>query len=93
MYLDGAEVPLTAAVHGSGIRSGAVLGLGRPIRRGDRVRVASPDAGPVLAEVHVVSGPASGRSFLLTAGSWEVGTAGHCAIRVDGPTPRPVGSG
>ncbi|WP_327000999.1 FtsK/SpoIIIE domain-containing protein [Dactylosporangium sp. NBC_01737] len=85
VYLDGAEVPLTAAVHGSGIRSGAVLGLGRPIRRGDRVRVASPDAGPVLAEVHVVSGPASGRSFLLTAGSWEVGTAGHCAIRVDGP--------
>lgn len=85
VYLDGVEVPLTAAVHGSGIRSGAVLGLGRPVPRRDPVRVSSPDAGPVLTEVHVVSGPAAGRSFLLTAGSWEVGTAEHCAIRVDGP--------
>ena len=93
VYLDGAEVPLTAAVHGSGIRSGTVLGLGRPVRRRDQVRVASPDAGPVLAEVHVVSGPAPGAASCSPRAAGRSAPPSTARSASTGPTHRPAGSG
>lgn len=85
LYLDGRRLDPDAPVDAAGLREGGVLGLGAPGKDPDRVRVgAGTDAGPVLAEVHVVSGPQAGRTWRLGFGSHEVGSGPLCAIRLEG---------
>lgn len=85
LYLDGHRLDPDASVAAAGLREGGVLGLGAPGTDPDRVRVgAEADAGPVLAEVHVVSGPQAGRTWRLGFGSHEIGSGPLCAIRLEG---------
>ncbi|WUD72152.1 hypothetical protein OG937_10870 [Streptomyces sp. NBC_00510] len=81
LYLDGRRLDPDAPVASTGLREGGVLGLGTAGTDPDRVRA---DAGPVLAEVHVVSGPQAGRTWLLAFGSHEIGSGPLCAIRLEG---------
>ncbi|MEV6930623.1 FtsK/SpoIIIE domain-containing protein, partial [Dactylosporangium sp. NPDC051485] len=85
IYLERRPLPPDAPVRGSGIRPGSTIGLGAPAppatgRRGDLTR-----GGPRLAEVHLVSGPGAGATWLLGAGSHEIGSGERCAIRIEGP--------
>ncbi|MFG2071962.1 FtsK/SpoIIIE domain-containing protein [Nonomuraea maritima] len=93
LYLGQRRLDPGAPVVETGIRAGAVLGLGGPARLPDRVRTARPDDRPdgrpadqdvVLAEVHLVSGPGAGRTWRLGAGSHEIGSDPRCAIRLTG---------
>lgn len=61
----------------AGIRHGVVVGLGGPSRHRER----EPQG---LVEVRVSSGRGAGRVHRLGIGTWTIGSAGHCAIRVDG---------
>jgi S-DNA-T family DNA segregation ATPase FtsK/SpoIIIE len=73
-----ADRPLDPAARlaDSGVRDGAVLGLGMPC------------AGPAdpytaaLMEVHAVSGSGAGQIFPLRLGSYRIGSGERCAIRV-----------
>ncbi len=84
VYLGDTPLDPELPVRGSGIREGSVLGLGGPAADPDRAagRVTVAAGEPVLAEVHSVSGPGSGRSWRLAQGSYEIGSAAGCAIRV-----------
>ncbi|GGL04085.1 cell division protein FtsK [Sphaerisporangium melleum] len=87
LYLDGRPLHPAARVAEAGIREGALLGLGGPARRPDLVRVGDPSepgGSPVLAEVHLVSGPGAGRTWRLGAGSHEIGSGSLCAIGLSG---------
>ncbi|MGW2045604.1 FtsK/SpoIIIE domain-containing protein [Streptomyces sp. NPDC001858] len=85
LYMDDEPLDADAPVAGAGLREGGVLGLGAPDTRPDRVRVESgPVPGPVLAEVHVVSGPQAGRTWRLGFGTHELGSGRLCAIRLEG---------
>ncbi|MEU3711027.1 FtsK/SpoIIIE domain-containing protein [Streptomyces catenulae] len=78
--LDGA-LPL----RGSGIRDGALLGLGAPCAVDHPAQAWQPAPGdPVLIEVRHVGGPGAGRVWRLGAGSHEIGTARGCALRLSG---------
>jgi len=61
----------------AGIRHGVVVGLGGPSRHRER----EPQG---LVEVRVSSGRGAGRVHRLGIGTWTIGSASHCAIRVDG---------
>lgn len=86
LYAGDHRLDPAAVVPGSGVRDGALLGLGGPARTTDLVRMYE-EAGlePVLdlAEVHVVSGPGAGRTWRLGPGSHEIGTDPLCAVRLD----------
>jgi S-DNA-T family DNA segregation ATPase FtsK/SpoIIIE len=69
------DTPLLAASLGHG----AVLGLGRPVRRGHAGRVAS------ALELHVVGGPEAGRSFPLGQGHHVIGRSSDVPIRLQDP--------
>lgn len=72
-------------VAASGIRAGAVIGIGGPAPTGSATRSWLPPAGdPVLVSVRHVSGPHAGRVWLLGPGRHEVGTDRACALRLDG---------
>ncbi|MFB7673995.1 FtsK/SpoIIIE domain-containing protein [Kitasatospora purpeofusca] len=73
------------AVAGTGVREGAVLGLGAPADEPDRVRSSAPDrrpGDPVQLELHLVSGPGAGRVWRLGPGSHEIGTDPSCTVRL-----------
>jgi DNA segregation ATPase FtsK/SpoIIIE, S-DNA-T family len=86
LYLGDVRLDPTLPVRDSGIREGGVLGLGGPPPDLDGAagRSQAPPGEPVLAEVHNVSGPSAGRSWRLAQGSYEIGSAPGCAIRVSG---------
>lgn len=85
LYLGDKLLDPAAPVAGAGLRDGGVLGLGAPGGEPNRVRVgAAPDAEPMLAEVHVVSGPQAGRTWQLGFGSHEIGSGRLCGIRLEG---------
>ncbi|WP_433224026.1 FtsK/SpoIIIE domain-containing protein [Dactylosporangium sp. CS-047395] len=85
IYLDDRRLEPDAPVRGSGIRPGSTIGLGAPAPAAKGVRTDLTSGGPLLAEVHLVSGPGAGATWLLGAGSFEIGAAAACAIRVGGP--------
>lgn len=60
----------------AGIRHGSIVGLGGPSRHRGR----EPQG---LVEVRVSSGRGAGRVHRLGIGTWTIGSAEHCAIRVD----------
>ncbi|MFI7101343.1 FtsK/SpoIIIE domain-containing protein [Streptomyces sp. NPDC050161] len=69
----------------SGIRDGAVIGLGAPCTAERRARAWDPAPGdPVLVEIRHVGGPGAGRVWRLGAGSHEIGTERGCALRLTG---------
>jgi DNA segregation ATPase FtsK/SpoIIIE, S-DNA-T family len=84
-YLGEVALDSEAPVRGSGIRPGAVLGIGGPVVEPDAVRVPAPLAGPALTDLHLVSGPDAGRVWRLGLGSYEVGVDPRCAIPLAGP--------
>ncbi|MEV5411068.1 FtsK/SpoIIIE domain-containing protein [Thermopolyspora sp. NPDC052614] len=104
LYLGRRLLDPAAPVASAGVRMGTVLGLGGPAAREAHVWRESgpPEAdAPVVAEVHLVSGPGAGRIWRLTPGSHEIGSDSECAIRLGGPdvpecglwvTVRPDGS-
>ncbi|WP_313409644.1 FtsK/SpoIIIE domain-containing protein [Aeromicrobium sp.] len=61
----------------AGIRHGSIVGLGGPSRHRGR----EPQG---LVEVRVSSGRGAGRVHRLGIGTWTIGSADHCAIRVAG---------
>ncbi|MFI1380147.1 FtsK/SpoIIIE domain-containing protein [Embleya sp. NPDC020886] len=72
-------------VGASGIRAGALLGLGGPAPTETATRAwQPPGADPVLVTVRHVSGPGAGRVWRLGPGRHEVGTDRACALRLDG---------
>lgn len=85
LYLGSRPLAPDTPVTESGIRMGAVLGLGGPAEQPDRVRENGETAGePIVAEIHAVAGPGSGRTWRLTPGSHEIGSDPACAIRLTG---------
>ncbi|MER7186856.1 FtsK/SpoIIIE domain-containing protein, partial [Streptomyces hyaluromycini] len=82
LYLNGTLLNPAAPVAGTGVREGALIGLGAPAPAGDLVRLAGDDELD-LVEVHVVSGPGAGRTWRLGPGSHEIGSDPRCAIQVD----------
>ncbi len=86
LYLGARELAAGTAVAEAGVLEGAVLGLGGPVEQPDLVRIAGPDGpGGTQLELHLVSGPAAGRSWRLGPGSHEIGSDPACAVRLDGP--------
>ncbi|MGW0659757.1 FtsK/SpoIIIE domain-containing protein [Streptodolium elevatio] len=72
-------------VAASGIRAGALIGLGGPVPTASATRAWRPPAGdPALVSVRHVSGPDAGRVWLLGPGRHEVGTDRACALRLAG---------
>jgi S-DNA-T family DNA segregation ATPase FtsK/SpoIIIE len=69
------DTPLGDAV----LDHGAVLGVDRPVRRGDPGRSSS------ALELHVVGGPDAGRSLPLSQGRHVIGRSGDVAIRLRDP--------
>ncbi|MEU1300122.1 FtsK/SpoIIIE domain-containing protein [Streptomyces shenzhenensis] len=85
LYLGDRPVSPDTAVGASGIRAGAVLGLGAPVATETAARVWEPPPGdPALLEVRHVSGPGAGRTWRLGPGSHEIGTDRGCALRLAG---------
>jgi S-DNA-T family DNA segregation ATPase FtsK/SpoIIIE len=85
LWLDGTALEPGKPVRDSGIRSGSVLGLGGPAPEPLAIRPGEPRSSePIMAEVHVVSGPGAGRAWRLTVGSYEIGTDARCAIEIAG---------
>ncbi len=87
LYLDQRPLDGGAPLGASGVRDGALLGLGAPAQAtGTAARAWRPPAGdPVLLELRHVSGPDAGRVWRLGRGSYEVGTTRGCAIRLAAP--------
>ncbi|MFI6435212.1 FtsK/SpoIIIE domain-containing protein [Streptomyces sp. NPDC050759] len=85
LYLGERPVSPDVPVSASGIRTGAVLGLGIPVPSRSATRSwEPPSTDPVLVEIRHVGGPGAGRSWWLGPGSHEVGTDRGCALRLDG---------
>ncbi|MEV5411200.1 FtsK/SpoIIIE domain-containing protein [Thermopolyspora sp. NPDC052614] len=85
LYLGSRPLAPDTRVTESGIRPGAVLGLGGPAEQPDRVRENGAAAGaPIVAEIHVVAGPGAGRTWRLTPGGHEIGSDPSCVIRLSG---------
>ncbi|MFI5914322.1 FtsK/SpoIIIE domain-containing protein [Dactylosporangium sp. NPDC051541] len=91
VFLGDDRLELEAPVRGSGIRPGGTIGLGAPAPAVRGVRTDRTAGGPRLAEIHLVSGPGAGATWLLGAGSFEIGADPRCAIRLDGPGTPPGG--
>nr|BFE58987.1 FtsK/SpoIIIE domain-containing protein [Dactylosporangium thailandense] len=91
VFLDRERLEPEAPVRGSGIRPGSTIGLGAPAPAATGGRTDLTRGGPRLAEVHLVSGPGAGTTWLLGAGSHEIGAGEQCAIRVEGPDAPPGG--
>ncbi|MCD9154987.1 FtsK/SpoIIIE domain-containing protein [Aeromicrobium duanguangcaii] len=77
LYLGSRRLDPEATLATAGIRHGAVVGLGGPSRH----RAQEPQG---LVEVRVSSGQGAGRVHRLGIGTWTIGSAEHCAIRVAG---------
>ncbi|GAA3546343.1 cell division protein FtsK [Aeromicrobium flavum] len=75
LYLGGRRLDPNATLATAGIRHGAVVGLGGPSRH----RAQEPQG---VVEVRLSSGRGAGRVHRLGIGTWTVGSAEHCAIRV-----------
>lgn len=85
LYLDGRALRPELPVAHSGIREGAVLGLGAPVPAAGRLPAwAPPEAEPALVEIRHVSGPGSGTVWRLGPGSHEAGTDRGCVLRLPG---------
>ncbi|TQN41563.1 S-DNA-T family DNA segregation ATPase FtsK/SpoIIIE [Blastococcus colisei] len=69
------DTPLTASV----LDHGAVLGVGRPVRRQHAGRT------PSALELHVVGGPDAGRSLPLGQGHHVIGRSSDAQVRLDDP--------
>jgi S-DNA-T family DNA segregation ATPase FtsK/SpoIIIE len=75
LFLGGRRLDPDATLATAGIRHGAVVGLGGPSRH----RAQEPQG---VVEVRVSSGRGAGRVHRLGIGTWTIGSAEHCAIRV-----------
>ncbi|SDT15440.1 DNA segregation ATPase FtsK/SpoIIIE, S-DNA-T family [Streptomyces sp. TLI_053] len=87
LHLGPRRLDPATAVAGTGVREGAVLGLGVPADEPDPVRSSAPDrrpGDPVQLELHLVSGPGAGRVWRLGPGSHEIGTDPSCTVRLRG---------
>ncbi|WP_436775313.1 FtsK/SpoIIIE domain-containing protein [Yinghuangia sp. YIM S09857] len=85
LYLGDRPLNPDQRVAASGIRAGAVIGLGAPVPAASARRAWVPPAGdPALVSVRHVSGPHAGRVWLLGPGRHEVGTDRACALRLEG---------
>ena len=76
LYAADRQLDPTARLAASGVRDGAVLGLGMPC-----VGPLDPYTA-ALMEVHAVSGTGAGLIFPLRLGSYRIGSGERCAIRV-----------
>ncbi|MDG4772847.1 FtsK/SpoIIIE domain-containing protein [Solwaraspora sp. WMMD792] len=86
LFLGGRRLDPATTVGDSGIWAGALIGVGGPVEPVDQVRRAVPHPDePVLAEVHLVSGPGAGSTWQLAAGSHEIGHDERCAVRIPDP--------
>lgn len=77
LFLGSRLLDSDATLASAGIRHGAVVGLGGPSRH----RAHEPQG---VVEVRVSSGRGAGRVHRLGIGTWSIGSAEHCAIRVTG---------
>ncbi|WP_405063541.1 FtsK/SpoIIIE domain-containing protein [Kribbella sp. NBC_01505] len=68
----------------SGVRQGAVIGIGGPVDVPDLLQAAPDGRPPVVVELHAVSGPQAGRVWRVGAGSHEIGADPQCAITLEG---------
>ncbi|MFE5332702.1 FtsK/SpoIIIE domain-containing protein [Embleya sp. NPDC056575] len=85
LFLGDRRLNPDARVGASGIRAGAVIGLGAPAPTATATRAwRPPGSDPVLVTVRHVSGPGAGRVWRLGPGRHEVGTDRACALRLDG---------
>ena len=75
LFLGSRRLDPDATLATAGIRHGVVVGLGGPSRHRER----EPQG---LVEVRVSSGRGAGRVHRLGIGTWTIGSASHCAIRV-----------
>lgn len=75
VFLGSRRLDPDATLATAGIRHGVIVGLGGPSRHRER----EPQG---LVEVRVSSGRGAGRVHRLGIGTWTIGSAGHCAIRV-----------
>ncbi len=91
LFLDEQPLDSGTPLGASGVRDGALLGLGVPAPgRAEPARVwLSPATDPVLVELRHVSGPGAGQVWRLGPGSYEVGTDRGCAIRLPDPEADP----
>ncbi|GAB2901091.1 FtsK/SpoIIIE domain-containing protein [Streptomyces mayteni] len=91
LFLDERPLDSSTPLGASGVRDGAVLGLGGPAPRpAPAVGGWLPTAtDPVLVELRHVSGPGAGQVWRLGPGSYEVGTDRGCAIRLPEADPGP----
>lgn len=77
VFLGTQRLDPSATLATAGIHHGAIVGLGGPSRHRGR----EPQG---LVEIRVSSGRGAGRVHRLGIGTWTIGSAEHCAIRVDG---------
>lgn len=75
VFLGTRRLDPTATLATAGIHHGSIVGLGGPSRH----RGQEPQG---LVEVRVSSGRGAGRVHRLGIGTWTIGSAEHCAIRV-----------
>ena len=83
LWWDGRALDPTEPVSTSPLRHGAVVGVGHPVED-----VLGEPLGTI--EVRVVGGTGAGRVQRFGPGSYRVGTAPDCAVRLDDATLPPV---
>lgn len=77
LFLGASRLTPDVTIADSGIHHGSIIGLGGPSSH----RAREPQG---LVEVRVSSGRGAGRVHRLGIGTWTIGSADHCAIRVSG---------
>ncbi|MDT0267669.1 FtsK/SpoIIIE domain-containing protein [Streptomyces sp. DSM 44915] len=88
LYLDEQPLENSAWLGPGGVRDGALLGLDAPVPDAGAVDVWHPPAhDPALLELRHVSGPGAGRVWRLGRGTYEIGTARGCVVRLPDPDP------
>lgn len=93
LFLGGEPLNPDRRVAASGIRNGALIGLGAPAPHDSLARGWRPPGhDPVLVTVRHVSGPGAGRTWQLGPGRYEVGTDRGCALRLTGGDPPAEGT-
>lgn len=75
LFLGSRRLDAEQTISASGVHHGAIVGLGGPSSH----RAQEPQG---LVEVRVSSGRGAGRVHRLGIGTWTIGAAEHCAIRV-----------
>jgi len=74
LYLGGRRLDPRTTLATAGLFEGAVVGLGKPVE--------SPVGETALLELHIVSGADAGTVVPIGMGSYHIGSAAHCALRI-----------